>query len=186
MMLHIALIAEILATMVCIHCIYGRKIKWNAATIGTILGIWGILEVINSCGLGGIFSSCVYIILYLYCKKTFHSSLKEIFISLVLCTIVITSMQFISSSVIRLIVTQEYVRNVISNILICIVLSIHFLTDGMNGLQKCVLKKSKYILILIGFMCLVVLIILVQGKLLYVVKMQYFTLAIPAVFLLLY
>ena len=69
MMLHIALVSEILATIICIYCIYGRKVEFDVKTVGIILGILTILEVANSFQWGGILSLSGHVILVIYCKN---------------------------------------------------------------------------------------------------------------------
>ncbi len=186
MLLHFALVIEILATIMCIHRIYGRKIRLDINTVGTILGILIILELANSLQFGGILSFSVYVVLFMYCKKEFKCSLIENVISLVLCMIIMTSMQFMFSSIIRLKIEQEYVRNAVSNILVLVFLAMSFTSYGMHSLQKALVRKSSFVAVLAGFMCLIVLLLLLQGKVLYGVHMQYFTLVVPAIFMILY
>ena len=60
MMMHVALVAEILATILCIHCIYGRKVTFDVKTVGFILSTLIVLEVVNIYQLNGGFSFIVY------------------------------------------------------------------------------------------------------------------------------
>lgn len=185
MLLHIALVAEILATVICIHCIYGKKVKFDIKTVGLILGILIILEAANTFQIG-VFSFSVYLVLFVYCKRVFDSRVVEILISLTLCMIIITSTQFICSSIIRLIVTHEYFRNVINNVLTLIILSRRFMAYGLQCIYKGIVKQSRHVVILICFMCFVIMSILLQGKVLYRIQMQYFVFTVPAIFMLLY
>ena len=83
MMLHVLLVAETLATILCIHCIYGRKVTFDVKTVGAILSILVTLEIINMNQLHGAYSFCVYIIFLVYCKAEFKSPFVETLISLV-------------------------------------------------------------------------------------------------------
>lgn len=187
MMLHVALVAEVLATILCIHCIYGKKVTFDAKTVGAMLGILAILEVANSCQMGGILSFSIYVVLFIYCKSKFRSSIMETLVSLILCIIVATSMQFMCFSFVSIVLPCGiYTRNAIGNILILAVFCITFSVCNLHRLQEVLCKKSKYVMLLSGFMCLIVMMMLLQGKAFYKVQMKYFVLVIPAIILLLY
>lgn len=187
MMMHVALVAEILATILCIHCIYGKKVTFDVKTVGVILFILAILEVANSCQMGGIFSFSVYIVLFIYCKSKFRSSNMETIISLVLYIIILTSVQFMCFSFVSIVLPCEiYTRNAIGNVLILVVFNISFSVCNLHRLQESLCKKSKYVMLLSGFMCLIVMMMLLQGKAFYEVQMKYFVLVVPAIILLLY
>lgn len=186
MLLHILLVAEILATVICIHGIYGRKMKLDLPIVGLILGVLILLELSNFFQVSGSFSLIIYIILFLYCKWRFKSSIGDVLISLVLCMIVITSVQFVCSSIIRLFVANEYIRSTISNMFVFIIISMRFMLYGLYNLKKSFVRKSRFVVILLGFMCLIILGILLQGKVFYEIHLQYFVFAVPAIFMLLY
>lgn len=186
MLLHILLVAEILATVVCIYGIYGEKIKLDLPIVGLILGVLILLEISNFFRLGGSFSLIIYVVLFLYCKWRFNSSTGEVFISLVLCMIVITSVQFVCSSIIKLFVANEYIRSTVSNMFVLIIISMRFMQYGLYNLKKSLVRKSKFVVIILGFMCLIILGILLQGKVFYEIHLQYFVFVVPAIFMLLY
>ena len=187
MPLHIALVAEILATIFCIHCIYGKKVRWDVKTTGTVLGILAILEIINHYQLGGIFSFLVYIILFVYCKSKFKGSMKETLISLILNMVIMTSMQFICISLIDIVVSEmQLVRNAIGNVLVLIICISILPKCGLHRIQNNILKRSRQIILFLSFICFIVTILLWQEKIYYAIQMQYFVFAIPAIFMLLY
>ncbi len=186
MMLHVVLVTEVFATVMCIHSIYGRKLEWDIKTVAAILGILTILEVANVFRLSGISSLIIFVIIYAYCRSMFKKPIIENVISLVLCMIIVTSTQFIFSSVVRMIITEEYLRSAVSNIAMVHVFALHFVRCGMNKLQRAVVRKSKFVVVSSCFMCLIVLLMLLQGKVFYEIQMQYFTLVVPAVFMILY
>lgn len=186
MMLHIALAAEILATILCIHCIYGRKITCDVKTVGVILGILIILEVINFYKLGGISSACVYIVLFIYCRSEFKSHVIEVISSILLCTIVMTSTQFACMSLVNAAISERpLVRNAIGNLLVLGVCAVILPKCGLNRLRNILSRKNRYIMFLLGFMCVTIIVMLVQEKVYYKIQIVQFVLAIPAIFLLL-
>lgn len=187
MMLHIALVSEILATIICIYCIYGRKVEFDVKTVGIILGILTILEVANSFQWGGILSLSGHVILVIYCKNKFDSPMINSIISVILCIIILTTVQFICMFIANIIVFDAvYMRNVVCNILVLIFFILIFPTRGLHSLQRGICSNSKFVFILLGFMGLIITIILLQSKIIYMVKMEYFVFVIPAIIMLLY
>lgn len=187
MSLHIALVAEILATFLCIHCIYGKKFKPDVNTAGAILGILIILEIINIYQIDGNLLLLVYVILFVYCKTEFKSLFIEAIISLVLCMIISTSLQFVCFSLVNIVIYQEeYFRNAIGNVFVLAICVAVLPRCGLHKLQEGLCKKRKYIVSLSGFICLVVIIMLLQEKINYEIQIQYFALAVPLIFILLY
>lgn len=187
MMLHIALVAEILATVICIHCIYGRKVKLDVKTVGLILGILIILEIINAYQLGGVFSFIVYIIIFVYCKNVFKSSYAETTISLILYIIVLTTLQFICILFMNVVISDnQLLRNAISNILVLIICAGCLSKSRLHRIQESMCRKSRYVILLLGFMFIVVIIMLLQEKFFYKIQAQHYLLVIPAIILLLY
>lgn len=187
MMLHVALVAEILATVICIHCIYGRKLKLDVNTVGLILSTLVVLETANYHQLDGVYSFCVYIFLFIYCMKKFKSSVIEVVISLILYIVVLTSMQFICFSLVSITVSCElYTKNAVGNMLILGICGVGLPKCGLHKLQESLCRKSKYVMVVLGFICLVIMTMLLQGKVFYEVQVQYFVLVVPAVLILLY
>lgn len=187
MMLHIALVAEILATIICVHCIYGRKIKLDVKTVGAILGILIILEISNAFPLGGMLSLGGYLILFVYCKSEFHYSVGKTIISLLLYIIILSSIQFACVSLVNIVVSdKQLVRNVIGNIFVLIICMSVLPKCRLHRLQSRICERSRQVILLLGFMCLIVMMLLLQEKIFYKIQMQYFVFAVPAIFLLLY
>lgn len=187
MLLRIGFVAEIFATLICIHCIYGKKIRLDVRTVSTFLSILLILQIINSYRLGGVFSLIIYIVLFLYCKFEFRSSFIDTVISLVLCMILLTSIQFVCVLFVSLLrIEGEYVQHIVNNTVALFISGILFPKCNLHRFQKSLCKNSRVVMFFIGFMCLVVTIMLLQGKVFYEIKVEYYALAIPAVFMLLY
>lgn len=187
MMLHIALVAEILATVICIHCIYGRRFKLDISTIGLVLSVLVILELINWYRLNGILSCSIYIALFIYCRNKFKHSIIDTIISILLYIIILTSIQFICMFLTNFVMADAvYVRNSLGNLLALIIFIILLPTNVLHRLQKSMCRNRKILMVLLGFMGIVVLIIVLQGKAFYEVQMQYFILAVPAIIMLLY
>lgn len=187
MLLHILLAAEIMAMIVCIYCIYGEKFRLDRKTIEAFLSILIILEIINNNHINGIFTFFGYVILFAYCMVEFKSSIVETAISIVLCMVIVTSMQFICLIFANMLwIDAEYARDAVTNIMSLAVFIILLSTDILHNLKKSICQYSKFFVMLLIFMCLTILAILLQGKYLNEVHMQYFVLVIPAIIMLLY
>lgn len=187
MLLHIALVAEILTVIICIYSIYGKRFKLDWKTLGVFFSILIVLEIINNNHLDGKYSILAYLLFFIYCIVEFRSSVRETLISIILCITIITAIQFICLLLSNLLaVDAEFFRNAVSNIMSLFFVSLLSLQTGLYELKKSICKNSKFMKILLGFICLIVMLIILQGKLCYEVHMQYFLLAIPAIIMLLY
>lgn len=187
MTLHIALTAEILATISCLYCIYGKKVTWDVKTTVAVLGSLVILEIINTYQMGGGFSFLVYVLLFIFCKSEFHYSVADTILSLLLYIIILSPIQFLCVSMINIVISEkQLVRNAIGNVLVLIICMSVLPRCGLHRLQKSILKKSKEVLLLLGFVCFIIMILLLQEKIYYAIQMQYFIFAVPAILILLY
>ena len=187
MMIHVALVAEILATILCIHCIYGKKVTFDVKTVGVMLGILAILEITNLNNLNAIFSVSGYVVLFIYCKSEFRSTNVEAIISILLYLIVLTSIQFACIAFVNFVIPEkQLIRNVIVNLFVLGVCATILPKCELFQIQKGICRKNRYVISLLSFMFLIVMLMLVQGKVLYQIQTLQFILVIPAVFLLLY
>lgn len=187
MLIHIALIAEILTTFICVYCIYGEKFRLDRKTLGAFFSILIILEIINSNHLNGIYSFLIYMILFVYCKARFKSSIIETIISLVLCMVIVTAMQSMCALFVNTLpINAEYPKYVVTNTMSLTVLGALSPTNGIYHLKKNMCKHSKFVTTLLFFVSMTIMAILLQGKRLNEVHMQYFLFAIPAIIMLLY
>lgn len=75
MLLHLSLVIEILSIIVCIHCIYGEKVKLDPLTVVSFLGILIWLEIVNYYDLNRACTCISYILFGIYCKKKFGKAL---------------------------------------------------------------------------------------------------------------
>ncbi len=185
MLMHVALGVEIISIVICIHHIYGKKITCKPSTIMLMFEILAALEIINYLHLSGIISLGSYIFLFVYCIYEFKSSVTEALISFILCMIVLSSIQFICFFCAN-IIDKEYLRNVVGNILSCIVLYAIIPTDKLHQLQKCICSKCDFVNGILAFMGMIIAFMLLQGKVRYKIQTEYFLFAVPAIILLLY
>ena len=187
MLVHIALIEEILTTIVCIYCIYGERFRLDRKTLGAFSCVLVILEIINGNHLNGIYSFLVYMILFVYCKARFKSSITDTIISLVLCMVLVTATQSMCGLFVNVLqIDAVYTSYVVINMMSLTVFILLLSTNGLYRLKKSMCQHSKFVIMLLIFICMTAMMILLQGKWFKEVYMQYFLLAIPAIIMLLY
>jgi len=182
MLLRVMLVAEILSAIICLHCIYGEKFRLNVKTVTLTLSVLIVLEVVNCFELSGVFSALGYVFLIIYCKFEFKNSILETVISFVLSMIILTITQFGFMFMTNAIFEEsEEIRNLLSNIMTLVTFTTVLPKCKLHKLQKGVCEnKNTLMVVMLGFMGMVVLSILLQGKVIYGVHMQYFVLVVPA------
>lgn len=187
MLLHIALIMETLAAIICIYDIYGEKFRLDKKTLGAFLSILIILEIINGNDLSSIFTFGVYIIYFTYCKTRFKSSMTETMISLVLCIVLVTLTQFMCALFVSTLqIDIEYVEYVVTNMMSLAVFIVLSSTNGLYRLKKSMCRYSRFVVISFLFIGTMIIVILLQGKWFNEVQTQYFLFSIPTIVMLLY
>jgi len=185
-MLHVALVVEVLATIICIHCIHGAKIRWTVKTFSLIGSVLAILELTNYSEWGGIISLGAYVLIIYYCVDQFDISVISGIITLLLCMVIIIFLQFIFAFFVGIIISDENTRNALSNLLT--LLSVHIFLNKCRfvKVRKDVFEKDIGIYFLASFICFVAGALLLQEKIFYHIEMQYFVLGIPAIIFIIY
>lgn len=135
MLLHIALITEIVATIICIYSIYGEKFRLDWKTLGLYFSILTVLEIINRNHLDGKYSLLVYLFLFMYCTAEFRSAIRETLISLVLCMVMITAVQSVCALCVNMLRVSEYNMYVITNLMTMAVFTALFSSNGLYHLK---------------------------------------------------
>lgn len=190
MWLHIALIMELLTMVICLHCIYGQKVKWDIKTVGLVASSLLMLELANFdllSSVGGLITIATYIITFWYCKSRFHSSVKEIIISMVIVFFIIASMQFLCYLLINAFLPGDKMLKSVLVTIVVLAFTIGILPKvGLHRLRKSMCKKSKFTFLLFGFMGLILLSMMVPIKLGEAILIPAFVLVVPAIIMLLF
>lgn len=186
MLLRITLVMEALAVIICIYCVYGRKIKFDISTIVLILGILVILEFINTYQLDNISTVVIYVLLFIYCIWKFKESIIRTIVNMLLFMVVLTAIQFICMlPLVILFPENEVMRTVIGNTVIMGVCIWILPRCQLDKLSQAILRRKKLVILLLAFMCFVVVAMLLQDKLLKEIYIEFFIFAVPAIVLLL-
>lgn len=93
----ISWIAEIVNVVLCLHFLYGQKIKSKAATGILIVADWFVMEVITQYSLSQICICIIYVLAWVYTIVEFGYEIKRAVLANVIWIIVIGLLQLISS-----------------------------------------------------------------------------------------
>ena len=93
MLLRITLVMEILAVIICIHCVYGEKIELDIDTIVLFLILLVILDIVNKCESKNIISLIVYVPIWIYCKRKFKNTVGNTIINLMVFLVVYCNLE---------------------------------------------------------------------------------------------
>ncbi len=92
---NICLLLEALSIVICLHHLYGEKLKLDIETVSFLSIDMILMTVINYYGLPKTYTMIIYPILALYCGAKFGFRLKSMVVNLVLCIILVGGMQLI-------------------------------------------------------------------------------------------
>lgn len=187
MMLHIALLSEVLAILFCIYCIYGKKPMLDVQMIVLVVSILVILEGINYFRLSGIFSFSIYIILCIYCKHMFKCSTIKVVVNFLITMVVVTVIQSICMICIEVLLPiSDILRTFICNVILALVCMFVLPRLGLDRLSNGICKKNSFLVSFLCFVCLAIFAMILQKKIFYGVQIHYFVLVIPAIVVILY
>lgn len=89
------LILEILAVLLCLHGLYGEKFKWNSYTILFVVIEFIAFQVEDTYNLVTYRKIILYVMLFVYSKLQFRSSLRKNVINYILCIVLTIMVQLI-------------------------------------------------------------------------------------------
>lgn len=148
MLIHFILIVEIVSSLLCIHCIYNKRLKINLYTILAFMGILAVLEFINFYHISGIYSMIGYMILCIYCIIEFKSSILEAIISVCIYIIILTILQFLCISIVNIFLYNRIeLRNALGNILMLGIIYWKFPKIKINNLKISILNKNRIVIL---------------------------------------
>lgn len=177
-------VLEIFSIICCVHCIYGKKVKFDINVAVLIIGILAVLECIEHYQLPSIFSLITFGFIYLYCKRIFKKSWMKTFLNIVLHMIVLTTVEFISALLVGIFITENIgIRNVLVTLIvlaICRWILPRWFPDGI-GVQ--LLRKNWNMKIFFCFIVLIIVVLLLQSKMARGINVILFILVVPFVFM---
>ena len=182
MLLRLVLITEIFSVIICIHRIYGVKVKFDMKTVLLFLGLLIVLEIVNTCQVSRLFSLLVYFLIFLYCMLKFKKSLFETIINNVLYLVVMTLLQFACLVPAAVVLPQnEYGRGLLVNCAVLLICIFVLPSLGLCRFAGWIRKKEKLVYLLLSAIFMVVIFILMQAKIFHGVRIDSFLLLIPII-----
>lgn len=183
MWVRVVYLLEAFATLGCIHCICGKKIKWDVKPIALCLSLLVIYEAANNMQNGGLYSLVAYIPIFIYCKRTFGTSVLQTLAKIIWLIILLTAIEFLCLFiVVSFIPLDLQIRNVVASILTLLIVVIL--------LPKIKIYKARYYsrkaMVFIGMVSGVIFLLIFEVKLIRNVNMVLFVLVIPALLTLLF
>lgn len=181
MMLRLALVLEIMAVMVCIHRLYGQKVKLDIWTTALYLACLLIFDVINLYGFTDLLTVGAYVLIGVYCVCRQKDSFAGAVVSIALMIITIAVMQFVFALPLNIFwAVDESVRIVIVNMIVlgCCIWGIP--KGKLAALHMAVKRFERYALLLIGFAVCVILLMQFQEKVYKELRLEMFIFAVPA------
>ncbi len=181
----ISLLIEELSIVVCIHRIFGQKIRFDRRTISLIIFQVCILSMINYLSLGKVAAGFTFVFIFIYSKIKFKATFATCIASAFFLGVIMTAMQFICLLLANIIVyDNEGLRVMIADmgVLCCSVFLLPRLK--VDRLRKSLFVKNKYVLCVFGFVGVVIALLLMQDKIFQGIQAELFVFAIPAVFVL--
>ena len=167
--------------LACVHCVYGRKIKWDIKPITLCLCLLVIYEMANNLQNGGLYSLVAYIPIFIYCKRMFGRSLLQTLVNIIWLIILMTIIEFLCLFIAVSIIPLKWIRNITASFLTVVIVVLF--------LPRIHIDKIKYnshkAIGLIGMMAGIIFLFILQIKLLRNVNVVLFIFVMPALLILL-
>ena len=180
MLIRLALVIEIISMVICIHHIYGKKIHWDILTIGLVITLLIILDVINTLQINKTATCLVYILIFIYCKLKFKNTFIRTGISVIFLTIIVSTLQFICLALFGLILPENEMARVLladTGALVCC----KYLLPKMkiDVLLKDFRYAGKVVLVILAIVSITVIFLLMQDKIFKGIRADMFIFTIP-------
>ncbi len=182
MLVCIVLVTEILSSLVCIHCLYGKKVNLDKGTIAITVFLLLILEAINFFQWSYLTTIAAHMLFFVYCKKKFQGSTAETAVSFALYILIMTAIQFCFGVVANVIFYQNEAIRYFARSILTFVFCIRALPKcNLPKLHKYIYGNRGIIYRILGIISLTMLMLLLTGKTRKSVQLQYFILAVPCI-----
>lgn len=181
MWVRVVYLLEVFATLACIHCIYGKKIKWDVKPIALCLSLLVIYEVANNMQNGGLYSLAAYIPIFIYCKRTFGTSILQTLAKMLWLIILLTTIEFLCLFIVTSIIPLKWIRNIVASFLTVVIVVLFLPKIHIDKIKF----NSRKAIGLIGMMAGVIFLFMLPIKLLRNVNVVLFILVMPVLLILL-
>lgn len=180
MWVQVVLILEIATVISCIHCVYGRRVRLDFATIVLFLSIMIILEIANSFEEVGLVSFGIYVPIFIYCRKVFRDRFHRVLLKILLSVILVAIIEFICSLIVSIFIMDNVMlRNVIVSFVALFVCRFILPKLKIDTLDEEFWRKYNFLKWILLMMFSVVLMLMFQGKIIGRISIDKFVFVIP-------
>lgn len=185
MLMLIFLVIESVSIVVCIHRIYGEKVRFDFKTIVVVILHVLVIVIINCLEVSHIATVLIYVIYFIYCKREFKETFVKAGLHILLMLVIMAALQFICLLFTNAIISDdESIVSILCDIEVFL-FCIFFMPKFQLGiLREKIFLRKKYIISVFGFSGIVIAFLLLQGKLFEEVWIEFFVFAIPAILML--
>lgn len=181
MLRQISILLEILAVFVCIHRLYGKKVKVNIKTVAAYLGCIAIYSVIDRYKFRIILSLTAYLIIEIYCIYSQKDSRKGAAVSTALTVIIVAAMQFLYTLMLNAVFADRIQRMFTVNLLVLASFIWGFPKYRLCLLRKNVEKYNGYVILTLSVGVYIALLMLLQEVFYGKAYLQLFVFLIPII-----
>lgn len=184
----LSILLEIMSVIVCIHCLYNRKVRFDISTIVLYLGCVILFELENVYGVGFYYRIAAYFLVMVYCMRRYKDSLLGAGFCMFLTMMIMAIMQFFFMVIIAFFLNVDNLRRgLYTSILVlgnCIVVLPMSKVYRLRGYLK---KCSRFVVALIALPLFVILVMQFQERNFGRIQLLLFVFTVPmmAIFLLL-
>jgi len=187
MLTRIAFVVEIIAIIVGLYRIYGRKFRIDISLIVFTLVSLVIQETITLLGINEINTIIFNMVLFVYCKLHFKESLLQTGVGIFFLSILITICQFVGAVVTCVLLPEaEQIRPILINVGV-LSFNLRMLPRfKLDILKKNIDLKHRYTILIAGIVGGVIVLLLLQSKVLKWISADLFIFLVPVLIIMVF
>ncbi len=187
MLVKVAILIELIAVMICVHRVYGKKLTLNIKSIIAVMLMFITLDIINIYNFSEMYSYVAYVLLFIYCMVEFKESVVSVFVSVILALVLSTIMQFLCALILLFIYKENIIlRGFLASVLMLVGSVIVLPNLKIERLRTAICRRHWLSYLIFGFVISVVVILLYFNKMQSGFDMGLFIFGIPAIVIIMF
>lgn len=186
MIVSLYVLFEVLSIILCLHYLYGKKVKFDVITICFILFDIGMMQTISILNINHSWSLLIYPVIILYCGIKFGFEIKEIIINNLVYLIIIGTLQYGITCILFLFCGIENINELIllgGNVFIFFFVAVIIKRCNLHKLSLDLQSNARIIILIIGVALICMLFCLMEFKYNDGLKLQYYLLLLASIIL---
>lgn len=181
MLVKVILFLEVISIMLCIHQVYGHKIKIDILSIFNVILIVIWLDIVNRYDLNSIYTFVTHGLFLTYCLIRFKKGICETLVSMELSFALVSVVQFACIILWGFITSvSPDLRDFVTGLIVCLIVVFLFPYFKLDNLQRAICRRHWLMYIIIFFIMIIIICALVMLKMQGEVKIGFFIFGIPA------